>query len=85
MSEGRKGDGAADGEDLRGGQERRGPLQGRRLWAPSIREALALAGSRYPRREVRVVFSKEPEGFLVREPSALAGAAGSKQVHQGAA
>jgi hypothetical protein len=34
---------------------------------------------------VRVVFSKEPEGFFVREPSALAGAAGSKQVHQGAA
>ena len=53
--------------------------------APSIREALALVGGRYPRREVRVVFPIEPEGFFVKEPSAPAGAAGSKQARQVAA
>jgi hypothetical protein len=53
--------------------------------APSIREALALVGGRYPRREVRVVFPIEPEGFFVREPPAPAGAAGSKQARQVAA
>ena len=40
--------------------------------APSISEALALVGSRYPRGEVGVVFPIEPAGFLVREPSAPA-------------
>ena len=53
--------------------------------APSIREALALMGGRYPRHEVRVVFPIEPEGFFVREPSASAAAAGTKHARQEAA
>ena len=44
--------------------------------ARSIREALALVGSRYPRREVSLVLPIEPEGFFVHEPSAPAGVAG---------
>jgi hypothetical protein len=48
--------------------------------ARSIREALSLVGSRFPQRDVKVVFPIELEGFLAGEPSALAGMAGSERV-----
>ena len=47
--------------------------------AESIRRALSIVGGRYPRGEVRIAFPIEPEGFLVREPSAPAGMVGSEQ------
>jgi hypothetical protein len=53
--------------------------------ARSIREALGLVGRTYPRREVRVVFPMEAEGFSVGGPQALAGMAGTGQVYQQAA
>jgi hypothetical protein len=53
--------------------------------ARSIREALALVGGRYPRREVGVVFAIEPEGFFVREISAPAEIAGPERAHTAAA
>jgi hypothetical protein len=53
--------------------------------ARSIREALSLVGGKYPQREVRVAFPIEPEGFFVKEPSVLAGIAGTGQTHQEAA
>lgn len=53
--------------------------------ARSIREALSLVGGKFPQREVRVVFPIEPEDFFVKEPSVLAGIAGSEQIHQEAA
>jgi hypothetical protein len=60
-----------------------------RFWvgvqAQSIRKALSMAGGGYPRSEVGVVFPIEPEGFLVRMPSALAGTVGLEQAHQEAA
>ena len=53
--------------------------------ARSIRKALSMVGGRYPRGEVRVVFPIEPEGFLVGEPSILAGMADTEQTHKEAA
>ena len=47
--------------------------------AESIRRALSMVGGRHPQGEVRVLFPIEPEGFLVREPSAPAGMVGSEQ------
>ena len=53
--------------------------------APSIMDALGVVGRRYPQGKVKVGFPIEPEGFFVREPSALAGIVGSEQDHQEAA
>jgi hypothetical protein len=53
--------------------------------AQSIRRALNMVGGRYPGSEVRVAFPIEPDGFFVREPSALVGIVGSEQIHQEAA
>jgi hypothetical protein len=50
-----------------------------RVQAQNIRSALSLVGGRYPQGEVRVAFPIEPEGFFVREPSALAGIVGTEQ------
>ena len=50
--------------------------------APSIREALGLIGGRYPRREVRVVFPVEAEGFFVRQPATSAGIVGTEHTYQ---
>ena len=55
------------------------------IQAPSIREALALAGSTYPKSKVRVVFPAELQGYLARKPTAPAGAAGHEQAHAMAA
>jgi hypothetical protein len=55
------------------------------IQAPSIRVALALAGSTYPKREVRVVFPAELQGSLARKPTAPAGEAGHEQAHAMAA
>ena len=53
--------------------------------APSIRKALSIVGSRYPRGGVRVVFPPQPESFLVREQSALKRMAVSEQLDTQAA
>ena len=54
--------------------------------APSIHEALSLIVGKHPQREVRVLFPADPpEGFSIRQPSALAGIAGAGQIHQEAA
>lgn len=53
--------------------------------ARSTRKALSMVGGRYPRGEVRVAFPIEPEGFSVKEPSALAGIVGSEPAHAEAA
>ena len=53
--------------------------------AESIRRALSMVGGRHPQGEVRVLFPIEPEGFLVREPSAPAGMVGSEPAHAEAA
>lgn len=44
------------------------------IQALSISEALALAGSRYPHGEIRVVFPAELRGYLDGKPTAPAGA-----------
>ena len=53
--------------------------------AESIRRALGVVGGRYPHGEVRLVFPIEPEGFFVREPTAVAGMVGTEQTHREAA
>ena len=53
--------------------------------ARSVREALGLVGGTYPRREVRVVFPMEANGFSADGPRALAGTAGFRQTYQQAA
>ena len=53
--------------------------------ARSTRKALSMVGGRYPHGEVRVVLPTEPEGSLVREPSALARIVDSAQAHAEAA
>ena len=53
--------------------------------AQSLRKALAVVGSRYPRREVRVVFPIEPGGFFVGEPSAPVEVISPEQAHTEAA
>jgi hypothetical protein len=53
--------------------------------AQSIRKALSMVGGRYPQGEARVVFPIEPEGFFVREPTALAGICGPERAYQEAA
>jgi hypothetical protein len=55
------------------------------LQAPSIRKALGMVGGRYPQGEVRVLFPAGSEGFFVREPSVLAGVAGTEDAHRVAA
>jgi hypothetical protein len=44
------------------------------IQALSVSEALALAGSRHPHGEVRVVFPAELRGYLDGKPAAPAGA-----------
>jgi hypothetical protein len=53
--------------------------------AESIRRALGMVGGRYPHGEVRLVFPIEPEGFFVREPTAVAGMVGIEQTRREAA
>ena len=53
--------------------------------AQSIREALGVVGSRYPRGVVGVAFPIEPDGFFVREPSAPARVIGNEQIQKEAA
>jgi len=53
--------------------------------APTILEALSLAGEKYPHRGVRVLFPIEPERFFVQEPPGLAGIVGTEHTHQEAA
>lgn len=53
--------------------------------AESIRRALGVVGGRYPHGEVRLVFPVEPEGFFVREPTAVAGMVGTEQTRREAA
>lgn len=53
--------------------------------AESIRRALGMVGGRYPHGEVRLVFPIEPEGFLVREPTAVAEMIGIEETRREAA
>ena len=53
--------------------------------AQSIRKALSMVGGRYPQGEVRVAFPIEPEGYFVREPSAVVGMVGPEQALREAA
>jgi hypothetical protein len=55
------------------------------IQAPSIREALALAGSSYPRGDVSLVLPIEPEGFFVHGPSGPARLIGDEQIPEVAA
>ncbi len=51
----------------------------------SIRRALGMVGGRYPHGEVRLVFPIVPEGFFVREPTAVAGMVGTEETRREAA
>jgi hypothetical protein len=53
--------------------------------AESITRALGVVGRRFPHGEVRVLFPIEPEGFFVREPTAMAGMVGTEQTRREAA
>ena len=54
--------------------------------AESIRRALRMVGGRYPHGEVRrLVFPIEPEGFFVREPTAVAEMIGIEEIRKEAA
>jgi hypothetical protein len=53
--------------------------------AESIRRALGMVGGRYPHGEVRLVFPIEPEGFFVREPTAVAEMIGIEEIRKEAA
>jgi hypothetical protein len=53
--------------------------------AQSIRKALSMVGGRYPQGEVRVLFPIEPEGFFVREPTAVARMVGPEEAQREAA
>jgi hypothetical protein len=51
----------------------------------SIPKALSMVGGSYPHAEVRVAFPVGPEGFFVREPSALEAVVGHERIHEVAA
>jgi hypothetical protein len=53
--------------------------------AQSVRRAIGMVGGRYPRGEIRLVFPIEPEGFFVREPTAVAGMVGTERTRREAA
>lgn len=55
------------------------------IQAPSIREALAIAGNRYPSGEVGVVFPAKLQGYTAGKPTTTAEAAGHERAHAVAA
>jgi hypothetical protein len=47
--------------------------------AENIRRALSIAGNRYPGSDVEVAFPIDPEGFFIKDPTAIEGPVESEQ------